>query len=247
MLSAVLALFSLGPLSGQGQNSGPSAAEIDQWLNSVDSSSSWGKTPAAGGAATQAPAQWLQPGGQSLPQGQSGWTQPGNMQMQPRSGWPAERNFGSMFGRPNTAAGAGRQGFPGTMGAVPGQSPFGRLTKQDILRIFLGGSSSGSSSQNPQKYYDASSNRQVALDQASQAESAAARASYGTNRDAKLSAAAEARNHANAARAAADRATSAAYGGSNEAQDAAAQARDAANRAEYAANQADANAHGGGW
>jgi hypothetical protein len=133
------------------------------------------------------------------------------------------------------------------------QSPFpGKLTKQDILRMFMGGSAPGGSNQqqsqrNSSALYSAQSQLQIARDQAAQAESAASRASYGSDKGARLSAASEAQNHANAARAAADQASSTAYGTSNDASDAAAQARNEANRAQAAADRAQANANGGGW
>lgn len=127
----------------------------------------------------------------------------------------------------------------------------GRLTPQDIFRMLFGQSAGGG--QNPDAgqrtdaIYRARSELQIARDQAAQAEAAASRALYGTDRYAKSSAAAEAQNHANAARAAADRATAAAGGGPSEALDAAAQARNEAARAQYAADRAAANAAGAGW
>ncbi len=82
---------------------------------------------------------------------------------------------------------------------------------------------------------------QCALDQASQAESAAARASSG-NKSSKLSAASSAQNYANAARGWADRAASCSSGGPLEANEAAITARNAANRAQAAADRAKYNA-----
>jgi hypothetical protein len=82
---------------------------------------------------------------------------------------------------------------------------------------------------------------QTALDQASQAESASARANSG-NRSSRMSAAEQAHYNAVAAEQAAGSATDAAAGGPIEANDAAAQARNAAARARAAADRARYNA-----
>jgi hypothetical protein len=178
-----------------------------------------------------------------------GWTTPqqsGNLRT-----WPTQQqgfsNNSSGWERP-----ASRQPVQGrpVAGGRTFNTPFGRLTPQDVLRIMLGGSSGSSAAQqakNQEAYSNASGNLQTALDQAAQAEDAASRASSGSDQGARQSAAGEAQDHANAAREAADAATSTAYGASSEAQDQAAQARDAANRAQYAADRAAANANGGGW
>jgi hypothetical protein len=143
-----------------------------------------------------------------------------------------------------------RNAFPPKQQPQRGGMP-GRFTKQDILKIMFGGSSgsgdSGQSARNSSALGNAQSQLQVARDQAAQAENAASRASYGSDKGARLSAASEAQNHANAARAAADNASSSAYGTTLEASDYAAQARNAANRAQAAADRAQANANGGGW
>lgn len=127
-------------------------------------------------------------------------------------------------------------------------NPYKNLSRRDILRIFLDGSSGGGgSSNNSSALYGARENLQVARDQRTQADNACARTLYDSNSYEKKQAASEAQNHANAARAAADRATSAAQGGALDANDAAAQARNEADKAQEAANRANANANGGGW
>ncbi len=83
--------------------------------------------------------------------------------------------------------------------------------------------------------------RNVALSAADRAWAAAARAGHG-EKAARLSAAAEARYHANIAAAAADRAVSGAAAGPPEANSAAAVTRAAANRAQAAAQAADSAA-----
>lgn len=161
--------------------------------------------------------------------------------MQNNSGWQRAADRPRIQGTPLNR--------PRTM-----QQPFGKLTAQDVFRIMFGGgggSGGGGSSndyaRNQEAYGNASSYMQTAIDQAAQAESAAARASYGSDKYARQAAASEAQNHANAARGAADSATSAASGATGAAQDQAAKARDAANRAQYAADRAASNANGGGW
>lgn len=157
----------------------------------------------------------------------------------------------------------------GANGFVPptnGFAPFGGMrqplqsgapfSKQNLLRIFLGGGTGGtggfggsSSSNSPEKQaHDSSVTGQAeallqrANDQAAQAESDAARASYGDDKGARQSAASSARYHANDANEAADTAASITYGQSQYAQDYAAQARNAANRAQEAADRAQYNA-----
>jgi hypothetical protein len=148
-------------------------------------------------------------------------------------------------------AGAGPPGGmlrpPGGLGSSTSRSPFAGLTKQDILRIMLGGSASGSKNDPNKGVSGSQSNLQTALDQAAQAEGDAGRASSGNDKGLRQSAAESAQYHANSARAAADRASSEAYSGSSLARDYAAQARNAANRAQSAADRARANASGGGW
>ncbi|GEM_PF-2788134 len=205
--------------SGFAQGGGPGQAELNQWLNSLDSKPWPAPQPAA-------PALTGQAGGGQQVFGQQGLL--------------------NRFSRQWPPAGSPLKPGPAIQQAAPAPSPF-NMTRQDLLRMFFGGSSGSSAAGNQQKYYDASSFRQTAVDQASQAEAAASRARYGSDRGARQSAAAEAQEYANAARAAADQATSAAAGGSSEAQDMAAQARDAADRAQYAADRAAANANGGGW
>ena len=233
-LALMLVLLCAGSRSAAAQSSNPTAAHMEEMLNQMDSAN-WGQPPAA----TQAPGS-------------------------ARSGFPFSRPVplpgGTASGSspaPEQAPLFNRQAFPGSLfnpgtAGRPWQnaSPnLFNLTGQDILRIMLGGPSkaSGNSAKNASAYSDAAAKRQVAVDQAAQADAAASRARYEQSRDARLSAAAEAQDHANAARYAADEATAAAAGGSSEAQDAAAQARNAADRAQAAADQAHANAEGGGW
>lgn len=101
-------------------------------------------------------------------------------------------------------------------------------------------SGSGSSARDGNaKLFQANEHLQRALDEASQAEQAAASTGAGSgDRNARLGAAERARYHAGAARGAADRATAAAAGGTTDAMDAAAQARAAADRAQAAADGA---------
>lgn len=227
LLAAWLLMSASVLLPAWGQSNGPSAAEINQFLNGTDGAvSPWNTAP-------QMPAQ--------LPQAPTGTAFPPRMQT-----WPLQRQAGTDTGS-RWPANLFQQRTSGTQrSATPAQNPF-KMSRQDLLKMFLGGSGSSSASANPQKFYDASAALQSAVDQAAQAEAAASRASYGSDQGARLSAAAEAQNHANAARGAADQATSVAAGGSSEAQDAAAQARNAADRAQYAADRAAANANNSGW
>jgi len=145
-------------------------------------------------------------------------------------------------------------GFPMNLFGAPKPKPApppadpNPFSMPNLFKTFFGGDSSNqNAAQNAEKLGTAQSYMQTAVDQASIAESARERASSGSDKDAKLSAASEARYAASAARAAANSATEAAAGGTSEANDAASQARDAADRAQAAADQATANAEGGGW
>ncbi len=99
------------------------------------------------------------------------------------------------------------------------------------------GTNANASAEASAKLFQAREHLQTAMDQAAQAEYAAAAANNG-DRAQRLGAAERARYHASAARAAADRSTGAASGGNTAALDAAAQARAAADRAQNAANNA---------
>jgi hypothetical protein len=99
------------------------------------------------------------------------------------------------------------------------------------------GTDSSANADSSAKLFQAREHLQTAMDQAAQAEYAAAAANNG-DRNQRLGAAERARYHASAARAAADRSTGAASGGGTAALDAAAQARAAADRAQNAANNA---------
>lgn len=90
---------------------------------------------------------------------------------------------------------------------------------------------------NEAKTFHARSQLQVALDQATQAESAAGRANYG-DKLSRMAAAEQASYNAIAAREAASRASASAAGGLIDANDAAAQAHQAAYRAQAAADRA---------
>lgn len=95
----------------------------------------------------------------------------------------------------------------------------------------------GANADSSAKLFQAREHLQTAMDQAAQAEYAAAAANNG-DRNQRLGAAERARYHASAARAAADRSIGAAAGGGTAALDAAAHARAAADRAQNAANNA---------
>lgn len=99
------------------------------------------------------------------------------------------------------------------------------------------GTNANASAEASAKLFQAREHLQTAMDQAAQAEYAAAAANNG-DRAQRLGAAERARYHASAARAAADRSIGAASGGGTAALDAAAQARAAADRAQNAANNA---------
>lgn len=99
------------------------------------------------------------------------------------------------------------------------------------------GTNSSANADSSAKLFQAREHLQTAMDQAAQAEYAAAAANNG-DRNQRLGAAERARYHASAARAAADRSIGAASGGGTAALDAAAQARAAADRAQNAANNA---------
>ncbi len=98
-------------------------------------------------------------------------------------------------------------------------------------------SNTGKEADNSAKLNDALQYMQCAIDQASQAESAAARANNGV-KNARLSAAYEAQCYADAARNWADKAAARTYGASSAAQDATSKAREAAYRAQAAADRA---------
>ncbi len=177
--------------------------------------------------------------------GSSGQFLGGNGQYAGRSNGQFPGGNGQFVDRGSLSGGFGGGGllrtfFGGGAPQQPVKPPENPFAPRNLLKDFLGGDTS-SSSTDPQSLYNARSNLQVANDQAAQAEDAASRASWG-HKDTRLNAAAEAQDHANAARGAADRATSAAYGKSMPANDAAAQARDAANRAQAAADRASYNA-----
>lgn len=182
-----------------------------------------------------------------------GWSQQTGAPAQTAPAFPSQQ-FGRFMQGPQQPSplrlpqGRSLPAFPAAGQAA--QTPFGRLTPRDVFRIMFGGGSAPDAPQdqgrNNNAIYGAQGQLQVARDQAAQAESAASRAQYGSSYE-RQSAAAEAQNHANAARAAADRATSQAAGGPSPAQDAAAQARNEAARAQYAADRAHANAANAGW
>lgn len=144
---------------------------------------------------------------------------------------------------PNRAAGnTVNPGSAATQQAQPAFSP------QNILRVLLGsppkGTASGSFSG---ARGNVEENLSTARDQACRAESACERASSGSDKGARLSAAEEARYAAQAAREAADRASGQADNTTSDISDLAAQARAAADQAQAAADRATANAEGGGW
>ncbi|MBX9951730.1 MAG: hypothetical protein K2Y39_21345 [Candidatus Obscuribacterales bacterium] len=143
--------------------------------------------------------------------------------------------------------------FGGGQQAAPVQ-PRGPMTKRDLLRMFLEGDNSSSTSagnsaqaqyqkqqSNQRKYNNAAQYRQTAEDAAMRALGAEERTRYG-NKSSRMSAADEAYYAAQAARGAANSATSAAAGGGVSASDAAASARNAADRAQGSADRARSNA-----
>lgn len=129
----------------------------------------------------------------------------------------------------------------------PQQNPF---DKGNLLRVFLQGGSLGggaSSANTPKHLGDIQSNLQTARDQCQQAENDASRASSGSDKGLRLSAASSAQYHANSAREAAERAEGMAYSGTQSEKDYAQQARNAANRAQAAADRARYNAECGSY
>ncbi|MBI4532867.1 MAG: hypothetical protein HY711_02880 [Candidatus Melainabacteria bacterium] len=200
---------------------GAISQEMDQWLNQVDNPANWQSAPNL----PQSP-----PYRTTLPYKTSGQT---------------STNYqANSLATPSRAPITQSKLLPGRARVVQ-QNPF-KLSRQEILRIMLGGSNNAMT-KNPNAVYGARDNLQLASDAAAQAESACSRAYYAGNRDEALSAAAEAQNQANVARAAADRATQAASDGSSEAKDAASAAHSESSRAQAAADRAAAHAHGATW
>lgn len=193
---------------------------LDQLLNQVDQNQSWNNVPVSGNTKQVLP-------GYRGPANASGFNQsPGG--------------FGS-----NQSVNPGQQFAPIGGMRQPMQSGPSPFSPRGLMRIFFEGGSGGGTP-NPGQDNSANGNieaqLQIARDQAAQAEGDASRASYGSDKWAKQSAASSAQYHANAANAAADNAYSQAYGKSQTAQNYAAQARNAANRAQEAANRARYNA-----
>lgn len=242
-----------------GAHTAITSSQMEQMLNQYDQSNLWNHGPNNQAAAQSR----LQPGAFNPNSARAPFPQSATVQAPffPMQNRGPQGGFGQMM---SPASGMfGGQQAP-SQPAQPPVSPFAALfggappqpkappppanPMQAMLRMFLGdGSSSGSDAQNQEKTGNAQSYLQTANDAASRAQSACERASYGSDIDARKSAAQEAYYAAQAARGAADSATGAAQGGPSEANDAAAQARDAADRAQAAADRASANASGSGW
>lgn len=243
LVALVFTISAMGALTrpAAGQN----VQQMDQLLGIVDHPGGWQNVPVSGGqqAMQQMPQQQMM----HMPQ------QNTMMQQLPQQGM-LQQGF-----NPNMMQGSARQtasssGFfnPGmTNGGMqrpamfPAATPSNTnpFTMQNLLKIFLGETPGGGT--NPANdsaaIGNARSQCQVANDQASQAEGAEGRTKYGS-KSSRNSAAYSAQCHADAARAAADRATGIAAGKSQAANDAAAQARNAAARAQAAADRARYNA-----
>ena len=233
--AAALLLTSLAPSRAVAQ--GPSQREVEEWLNQVDSPSQWQQMPRA-----QAMPQRIAPPSQQAQSFSKRTTSIPERSAQYKNNLPQWKNNPLAQIMIPTQM---RRQLPARQMMPAGQNPF-KLTRQDILRIFLGGDLSNSQG-NSQAVYGVRENLQRASNEAEQAESASSRAGYEGDRDSRLSAASEAQNHANAARAAADEATSEAASGTSEAKDAAASARAEADRAQAAADRAHASAEGALW
>jgi len=141
----------------------------------------------------------------------------------------------------------------GTVPANPLAGMFSKMTRQDLMRMFLeggtpqvgggfGGGAPSSSADLAGKSSTAYSNYQRAVNEDSKARDYAERARYASSRYSAQEYASSAEYAANNAEYAADRAESAAYSGDSQAKGYASSARDAANRARENANRARYNA-----
>lgn len=221
------------PAGAQSQQSN-NEMQMGQLINVLDSQSGWQQTPVSG-VMQNNPAMNVSSGLAMGDNGGVGSTMPSGMMV------PA--NGGGM--RPVMTNGrfmpSGLMGMQAQPQQTPvNNSPFGM---RNLLKAFLGetpGAGSNNANDAAALGY-ARSQCQAAKDQACQAEGDEGRTKYG-DKGARQSAAYSAQCHADAARAAADRATGLAYGKSSAVNDAAAQARAAAVRAQAAADRARYNA-----
>lgn len=216
--------------------------QMEKALNQLDKTPPVPQTNPAPSAA--APGQFPFPQNQQYsyaPQAASGYTFPGQAMIGAPGAVPVPAAEAAPPMSPLQAL------FSGKPKPTPPPKPVNPL--QYVMQQFLGGGSNsgGSPANDQQKIYNAREYLQTANNQASRAYNACQRASYGSDKYARKSAADEAYYAAQSARYAANNATSAAAGGPSAANDAAAQARDAADRAQADADRARANADGGGW
>jgi hypothetical protein len=216
-----------------------SQEHMEQLLNVLDRPNGWQRTPVTGGPpiaqGRMQPGMMVNSGGmQPGMMVNNGGMQPGMMVnsggMQPGM----MVNNGGM--QPGMIVNNGGMRAPVQQAAD--SNPF---SMRNLLRTFLGDSPGGNKADDSAALGNARSQYQVASDQACQAEGAEGRTKYG-DKGSRMNAAYSAQCHADAARAAADRATGVAAGKSSPVNDAAAQARNAAARAQAAADRARYNA-----
>lgn len=229
------------PAGAQNQQS-MNQMQMGQLMNVLDSQSGWQQTPISGMPTGGAVNNGVMNNASGIAMGNQGGMMPAGAMMPDRGGMrPAVMNGGFMP--------------PGMLTPMPmpmkiqmrpqatpdDNNPFGM---RNLLKTFLGetpGAGGSNSAIDGAALGNAQSQCQVARDQACQAEGDEGRTMYG-DKGSRQSAAYSAQCHADAARAAADRATGIAYGKSSSVNDAAAQARDAAARAQAAADRARYNA-----
>lgn len=236
---AILSAASATPMPAGAQNQqSMNQMQMGQLMNVLDSQSGWQQTPISGMPSGGAVNNGVMNNASGIAMGNQGGMMPAGAMMPGSGGMrPAVMNGGFM--PPGMQMPAQLQMRPQ---ATAGENnPF---SMRNLLKTFLGETpaAGGSNSANDSAALgNAQSQCQVARDQACQAEGDEGRTMYG-DKGSRQSAAYSAQCHADAARAAADRATGLAYGKSSSVNDAAAQARDAAARAQAAADRARYNA-----
>lgn len=219
------------PAGAQNQQS-MNQMQMGQLMNVLDSQSGWQQTPISGMQSGGAVNNGVMNNARGIAMNNQGGMMPSNAGMQ-----PGMMNRGFM--PPGMQMPAQMQMRPQATGGD--NNPF---SMRNLLKTFLGetpGAGGSNSANDSAALGNAQSQCQVARDQACQAEGDEGRTMYG-DKGSRQSAAYSAQCHADAARAAADRATGLAYGKSSSVNDAAAQARDAAARAQAAADRARYNA-----
>lgn len=220
------ALIATIPLASSAQQS-----DLNNMLNSVDNAHAWAKTPVSDVQAMPPPANF--PVRDNLPsqgfmnQNQAPWLAP--TQLVPQT------NNKSLM-----------QNLSGTNAMSPYgvQSPAGTDIRRQMLKIFLGGSPSGSMDTLSQSgSSEAYSNWQEAENQAVTARNYAGTARSDQDKWTRKDSASRANYAANAARAASDRVYQASLNGDQTAKQYAGRARDAADRARADADRADYDAN----